>query len=145
MCAGLVFKDDKNPELTYKVYFPIPYAKIPIITKDRVKETVFWGRRNEKEFSETKLPITGWAKIESIKKGWWNRFNPEKVYIPALKYMEKDKEGKSHWFEVDDGKYIVGLKVKWNDIVACYIVTIPTPKDFIHIHNRWVLLKNFGE
>ena len=131
MCAGLVFKDDINPEIFYKVYFPVPFAKIPIITKDGIKETV--------------LPIIRWAKIESIKKGWWNRFNPEKVYIPAVKYMEKDKQRKSHWFDVDERKYIVGLKVKWDDIVACYIVIIPTPEEFLHIHNRWVLIKNFGE
>jgi putative SOS response-associated peptidase YedK len=145
MCAGIFFKDDQNPELTYKIYFPIPYAKIPIISKNGVKETLFWGRRNKDEFSDTNLPVTGWAKIESIKKGWWHKFNPEKVYIPALKFMEKDNAKKSHWFDVEDGKFIVGLKVTSADISVCYIVTIPTPKEFIHIHNRWVLLKGFGE
>ena len=142
MCAGLIFKDNSKPQLFYRVYFPVPYAKIPIITKSGVKKTIFWGRRNEKEFPETKLPITGWAKIESIKKGWWNKFRPEKVYVPAVKYMEKDKNKKSHWFDVEEGKFIVGLKIKWDKIAVCYIITIPTPNEFVHIHNRWVLIKN---
>jgi hypothetical protein len=43
---------------------------------------------------------------------------------------------KSHWFDVEDGKFIIGLKVTFAEISACYIVTIPTPKEFIHIHNR---------
>ena len=145
MCAGLVFKDYENPDLIYKVYFPVPYAKIPIITKDGIREVVYWGRRDEKEFPDTKLPITGWAKIESIKKGYWKKFKPEKVYIPAIKYMEKDKNRKSHWFDVEEGKYIIGLKIKWNEIVTCYVVTIPAPREFLHIHDRWVLLKKFGE
>ena len=144
MCAGLYFKDDNNPELGYKIYFPIPYAEIPVLSKDGVKEKIYWGRRNEKEFPETNLPVTGWAKIESIKKGLWHRFNPEKVYIPALKFMEKDENKKSHWFDVEQGNFIVGLKISYNDISACYILTISTPKEFLHIHNRWVLLKNFG-
>ena len=144
MCAGLVFKDDANPELFYRVYFPVPYAKIPIITKNGVKETVFWGRRNENEFPDTKLPVTGWAKIESIKKGWWNKFSPERVYVPAVKYMEKDKNKKSHWFDVEKGKFILGLKIKQGDIAVCYIITVPAPKEFVHIHDRWVLMREFG-
>jgi hypothetical protein len=46
---------------------------------------------------------------------------------------------------VEYGKFIIGLKVTFAEISAWYIVTIPTPKEFNHIHNRWVLLKKFGE
>ena len=63
MCAGLVFKDDTNPEIFYKVYFPVPYAKIPIITKDGIKETVFCERRNKKEFSETNFQFRLFYKV----------------------------------------------------------------------------------
>jgi len=61
----LVFKDNTDLQIFYKAYFPISYAKIPIIKKDGIKET--------------KFPLIDWAKIESIKKDWRNRFNPAKV------------------------------------------------------------------
>jgi hypothetical protein len=42
-----------------------------------------------------KLPITRWAKIESIYGGKWERYFPKPVKISVLSFMEKDFEGNS--------------------------------------------------
>jgi hypothetical protein len=82
MCAGLIFHEGvKKQEI--KVFFPRPYAKIYYLTKDGNKDIGIWGIRNEKEKEELKvnLPITGWAKIESIKKGYWDANKRTGIYF----------------------------------------------------------------
>ena len=44
MCAGLFFKDDSNSDLGYKVYFSIPNAEIPVITKNGFKRKSLLGK-----------------------------------------------------------------------------------------------------
>ncbi|KAA0259519.1 hypothetical protein FHQ18_01185 [Deferribacter autotrophicus] len=141
MCAGLLFRESLN-KTEFNVFFPRPYAKIHFINETGEKDIALWGLRNEKEKEELKvdLPITGWAKIESIKKGYWNKFNPQKVYIPAIKFMEKDSQKKSHWFELKDNEFILALLVKQNNIKVCYIITKPAPEKYKFIHDRWVLI-----
>jgi len=110
MCGVMAFKG-KSEEL-YKVYFPQPYPKIEVFTKNNAKIQCIWGRRSDKEFEGSEIPITGWARIEAIKAEKWHKYNPEKVYILPEKYMEKDKYGKSHWFEPPLDKTLVGLLVE---------------------------------
>jgi len=139
MCGGMAFIG-KNKEL-FEVYFPQPYPKIEAFTKDNSKIQCIWGRRSEKEFEGSEIPITGWARIEAIKAEKWHKYDPEKVYILPEKYMEKDKYGKSHWFEPPPDKTLVGLLVeaeKHQKVV--YVVTVPSPKKYAHIHNRWPML-----
>jgi len=139
MCGGMAFLNKSN-ELV-KIYYPQPYPKIEVFKKDKSKVQSIWGRRNEKEFEGLEIPITGWARIEAIKAGKWHKYNPEKVYILPEKYMEKDKNGKSHWFEPPMDRSLVGLLVeakKHQRVV--YVVTVPSPKKYVHIHNRWPLL-----
>ncbi|MGA1862182.1 hypothetical protein OWM07_04815 [Deferribacter thermophilus] len=141
MCAGLIFHEGmKKQEI--KVFFPRPYAKIYYLTKDGNKDTAIWGIRNEKEKEELKvnLPITGWSKIESIKKGYWDKYNPEKVYIPAVKYMEKDQSRKSHWFDLENDEFLLGILIEENNSKICYLVTQPSPERYRHIHDRWVMI-----
>ncbi|MGA1847613.1 hypothetical protein, partial [Deferribacter abyssi] len=140
MCAGLIFRESVN-KTELKVFFPRPYAKIYYLNETGNKGVALWGLRNEKEKEELKvdLPITGWAKIESIRKGYWSRFNPAKVYIPAVGFMEKDNQKKSHWFELKDNEFILAILIKQKDAKVCYIVTQPTPKKYRHIHDRWVM------
>ncbi|MDY6821391.1 MAG: hypothetical protein SVN78_07205 [Deferribacterota bacterium] len=137
MCGGLIFN---NKDELIRVYFPVPYSTIYYIDSKGVTNKAFWGIRGESEFSDLIFPKTGWAKIESIKSGYWNRFNPEKVYIPAYKYMEKDPNGNSHWFELKDNEFIMGLLVKSYEHPFVYVITIPSPKDYAHIHDRWVFV-----
>ena len=137
MCAGLMFQKSDGSE--FKVYFPIPLARIPFITKNGEQLEGIWGRRNKNEFKGENIPVTGWAKIESLKNGKWDKYKPEKVYIPALKYMEKDHDRNSHWFELAEKTKLIGIKLTIPDFNVIYMATRPTPKEFSHIHDRWVM------
>jgi hypothetical protein len=54
-----------------------------------------WGNRNDQE---SKLPHTGWCKVESLHAGKWNFLHPEPVDIPAAMGLEKGV-----WFPIDTG------------------------------------------
>ncbi|MEC9491138.1 hypothetical protein [Flexistipes sp.] len=138
MCGGMMFYRG-NRELI-KVFYPQPYPYVPCITKQHEQIQCIWGRRNKEEFAESEIPVTGWSRLEAIKAGKWHKYNPEKVYILADQYMEKDKDGQSHWFEPPQGKLPVGLMLNAgeNEKVV-YVVTIPSPEEFSHIHHRWPL------
>ncbi|KAA0257572.1 hypothetical protein FHQ18_09535 [Deferribacter autotrophicus] len=102
MRAGLLFRESLN-KTEFKVFFPQPYARIHYLNETGNKGVAIWKLRNEKEKKDLKvnLQITGWAKIESIKKGYLNKFNPTKVYIPAVGFIEKD--------EKDEKEILIGL------------------------------------
>lgn len=125
-----------------KTYFPNPASRIPFQSENKENDFAIWGRRNQNEYSETYFPVTGWAKFESLKKGYWNKYTPKKVLIPATGYMEKDNEKISHWFSLDKNQRLCGLLLSHHNFNFIYIVTIASPDEFKHIHHRWVLIKN---
>lgn len=137
MCAGLALFRDMNE---VKVFFPNPSARILCRTRSGNMIDAVWGRRNEKENPETGFPVTGWARLESIQALKWDRFHGEKVHIPATSYMEKDSAKKSHWFQLEMEQFLVGVLLRWQDLHFVYVVTIPTPETYRHIHDRWVLI-----
>lgn len=138
MCAGLaLFRDMQE----HRVYFPNPRARLICRLKTGEETEAVWGRRNREEYPESPVPVTGWARLESIQAGRWDRFHGEKVHIPATAYMEKDKDRQSHWFELAEDQFLVGLLLQWQDLRFVYVVTVPTPEAFRHIHHRWVMIQ----
>ena len=116
-----------------RVYFPNPKAKLPVLSKDSQISLILWGRRKEQK---GKLPMGGWARMDSINTGRWDRWIPKPVKIPVLSFMEKDHEGKSHWFDLVKGQWIQGLIAVEKQEQRLYVVTIePELEDCIH--DRW--------
>lgn len=103
MCWAVYFNYGAE---TMRVYFPNPKAMLPVLKKDGSLALIPWGRRSNQH---GKLPITGWAKIESIYCRKWESFFPKPVKIPALSFMEKDLEDNPHWYDLQKGQYIQGL------------------------------------
>lgn len=139
MCGGAHFQygDDYM-----RMYFPNPKAMLPVLKKDGSIELLPWGRR---QTQDGKLPITGWAKIESIYGGRWERYFPKPVKIPVLAFMEKDFEGNSHWYDLQKGQYLQGLVAKEGSERRVYVVTLePEPED-AQIHSRWPRVVQNGE
>ncbi len=100
--------------------------------KDGELVLVAWGRRKQQHGS---LPQGGWARQESIDKGIWQKWSPTPVKIIVDRFMEKDKERVSHWFELKEGEWIQGLVAHKDDEARVYVVTIePEPGA---IHDRW--------
>lgn len=133
MCGGIKYNDKAGKE--WKVYFPSPKAALPVIKKSGEIEWVTWGKR--KEENAPYFPNGGWARLDSIKEGKWQRFHPTPVLLPVNSFMEKDHEKVSHWFDLKSDEVIQGLLAVHKDAARVYVVTTDTPQEFNYIHDRW--------
>lgn len=121
---------------TYTVSFNQANAMLPVKLKNGECKLVPWGRR-ENENSE--MPLGGWARLSLIKnekEKQWHLYFPKPVKIVTEKFMEKNFEGKSCWYEITKGKCIQGLLAQHQNEYRVYIVTID-PEDLMNCHYRW--------
>ncbi|MBF4991110.1 hypothetical protein [Methylophilus sp. QUAN] len=148
MCGGVEFRVPGKVE-PVRTYFPVPLARLPIQGRD---QPVVWGRR-QGEIDGSPLPVTGWARQDSIDHHKWDRFNPTIAYLEVDKFMEKaahetiDPEHpkrkpsrKSYWFDLKDGEAIEALLVRTpQGEERVYVVTVPTPAEYFELieHERW--------
>jgi putative SOS response-associated peptidase YedK len=133
MCGGVKYTDKSGKE--WKVYFPSPKAAIPVLKRDGDVEWVTWGKRKEEAVNN--FPNGGWARLDSVKSGKWERFHPQPVLLPVQAFMEKDHERKSHWINVMPGHAIQGLLANHENEIRLYVVTADTPAEYNWIHDRW--------
>ncbi|MGY8770314.1 MAG: hypothetical protein ACKVH8_18000 [Pirellulales bacterium] len=54
-----------------------------------------WGNRDNKA---SRLPKTGWCRLESLEEGRWRWLSPQEVTIPASFGLEKGV-----WFQINEG------------------------------------------
>jgi hypothetical protein len=130
MCGGVEFQYQGRDQ---KVYFPYPDAKLPVRTRDGSIELVGWGRRKEQP---GQLPPSGWARLESVQAQKWDRWKPQPVKIIVDRFMEKDADRTSHWFDLRNGEFIQGLLATWNDERRLYVVTTEPPHELSGF-KRW--------
>jgi putative SOS response-associated peptidase YedK len=133
MCGGVKYTDQTGKGWT--VYFPGSKAALPVLKRDGDVEWVTWGKRREEP--DKFFASGGWARLDSIDEGKWQRFHPRPVLIPVQSFMEKDHERQSHWFDVPAGQAIQGLLANHQDQMRVYVVTIDTPAEYHWIHDRW--------
>lgn len=142
MCGGVQFKHEDK---ALKVYFPSPQAVLPVRLKSGGHTLIPWGRREE---DTGELPIGGWARHESILAGKWDRYFPKPVRLDLLAFMEKDHQGRSHWYPLMASNAIQALVARYDDEQRVYVVTInPTLPDQAAVHSRWprfVSASSFG-
>jgi hypothetical protein len=120
----------------HTVSFAQVNAVLPVKLKDGTCKLVKWGRR-ENENSE--MPLGGWARLTMIrneKNERWNMYLPKPVQIPVDKFMEKNFEGKTCWYEITKGQTIQGLLAHEQNEYRLYIVTID-PENLMNCHYRW--------
>ncbi|MGI9276394.1 MAG: hypothetical protein ACR2PT_16315 [Endozoicomonas sp.] len=130
MCGGVQFNHDGQ---TLKIFFPNPKARLPVLTRQGKNVLVPWGRREEQPGN---TPQGGWARLESIQNGVWERFKPRPVKIIVDAFMEKDVNGSSHWFLLEDRQFIQGLIATDGPFTRLYVVTEENEKS-CHQKNRW--------
>ena len=118
---------------THTVYFANPKAVLPVRLTDGQMKLLIWGRRKT-QIGE--LPLGGWANLQTIYKGRWDIYMPKPVRIPIIKFMEKDFEGNTHWYDVTEGHWVQGLLAREGNEIRVYIVTI-TPELHSVCHERW--------
>ena len=130
MCGGVYYTIQDQDT---RVYFPNPKALLPVKTRAGGIKTLAWGRRREQAGT---LPLGGWARLDSIYAGRWDRWFPVAVKIPVKSFMEKDLEGHSHWFDLTRGQWIQGLVARSQQERRVYVVTIE-PELPEAVHDRW--------
>ncbi len=132
MCGGVKYKHE---EKTVTSYFPNPKAALPVLRRDGAHELMTWGRRQE-ETGE--LPPGGWARLDSVKQGRWDRYDPKPVCLGVDEFMEKDHAGHSHWYSLEPGQWLQGLVATHGDEQRVYVVTLtPIEPEQRAIHDRW--------
>jgi len=133
MCAGAKFRDKLKADKEWTIYFPNPKAALPIANPDGTIEWVKWGRRKEEE-----APFVqgGWARLDSILDGRWERYNPRPVKLAVHAFMEKDETKASHWIDVPPGLAVEALVIERGE-KRVYVVTEDTPLEFSWVHDRW--------
>ncbi len=130
MCGGVYYSI--NGEDT-RLYFPNPVAQLPVRTRTGDTSLLAWGRRSEQA---GKLPLGGWARLDSIYTGRWDRWFPVPVKIPLKSFMEKDLEGHSHWYDLTRGQWVQGLVARYQYERRLDVVTV-TPELEDAVHDRW--------
>jgi hypothetical protein len=131
MCGGVEFHQDGVKQ---RLYFPNPEAKLPVRKKAGEHELVAWGRRKEEPGD---FPPGGWARLDSIRQGKWDRYVPRPVKIDVERFMEKDNRRNSHWFDMPASSFIQGLLVEHRGERRVYVVTVEPDDEQAQIHDRW--------
>lgn len=103
-----------------RIHFPNPKAKLPVKTKDGII-LLPWGRRKTQSGY---LPLGGWAHLDSIYAGRWDKWFPVPVKLVVKSFMERDIEGHPRWHDLTKGKYLQGLVARYKHERRVYIVTI---------------------
>lgn len=128
MCGGIEYQGTK-------VFFPNPEARLPVRTRDGGITWLQWGERDKG--GRLLFPNGGWAKLDSIAAGKWKAWHPRPVQIACDRFMEKDEEKVSHWFDMEATMVIQGLLAERNEEHRVYVVTTDTPAEYHYIHDRW--------
>lgn len=132
MCGGAKYKHEGK---TVTSYFPNPKAALPVLQRDGGHMLLPWGRREEQTGT---LPPGGWARLDSIKQGRWDRYDPQAVRLVIEEFMEKDHAGHSHWYRLDAGQWLQGLVATYGEEQRVYVVTlVPTEPAQRALHDRW--------
>lgn len=132
MCGGVRYTHNGSE---YTVYFPQPGAELPVRLHGGDTALLTWGRRDQEPGA---LPPGGWARLESIKQGRWDRYFPIPVRLILIAFMEKNRQGRTHWYPLVSGTFVQGLVATEGEERRVYVVTIqPTLPDQAVIHERW--------
>jgi putative SOS response-associated peptidase YedK len=83
----------------------------------------------------------GGAKLETVERGGWEKYHPQRVFGFIQRYMEKDAERTSHWFDLEPSFALDCLLIGEGDAQCLYIVTTAAPPEFAWIHDRWPLVR----
>jgi hypothetical protein len=114
---------------------------LPILKRDGEIMLMRWGRR---EKQEGQLPITGWARLDSIYAGRWDKYFPIPVRIPVLRFMEKNYEGVSKWYGLIPSNCIQGLVAREGNEMRVYVVTVEPELSDRDYHDRMRRLINMS-
>ncbi len=130
MCEGVLYEHNGRE---IRIRFASPGARLPVARRHGAPLLLGWGRRRNEKGA---LPFGGWARLEAIKNGRWDKWQPRPVRLPLRAFMEIDIEGENSWFKLNGGQWIQGLVAREGGEQRVYVVTI-TPERAEALHQRW--------
>lgn len=118
---------------TVRIRFSDPTAVLPVKSRAGAVTLLPWGRR---QIQKGALPLGGWARLDAIHAGHWDRWFPVPVKLAVDGFAERDIEDRYHWYELTRGQWVQGLVARDHHERRVYVVTvIPELEDAIH--ERW--------
>lgn len=130
MCIAVEF-DYETKNYTY--YFDDLDATLPLLRKNGNIELFSWGRKKEQVGN---LPLGSWVTEEAIGQDQWQKYNAKLVRIWVKKFAEKDIHGKTRWFELTKGQFILGLLARDKDEARVYTIALIS-QEKSNNYNRW--------
>lgn len=130
MCKGAMYRHRRQE---IRASFSNPGARLPVAKRYGEPALLPWGRRRNESGA---LPFGGWAHLDAIKAGRWDRWQPRPVRLVLLAFMETDIQGGDYWFELNDGQWVQGLVAREGKEHRVYVVTL-TPEMPDALHPRW--------
>lgn len=115
-----------------RVFFPNPKAALLL---DPASDLWLpWGRRREQPGD---WPEGGWAREESLEKGFWRRWHPEPVVVRPVRWMEKDRHRVSRWFDLEEDHGICCLVLTKAPGTPIYVITRQAEGNYLaDVHDR---------
>jgi len=130
MCDGVRFQQRKEILTTlYRHERPV----LPVLLKSGEERLMHWGRKHGQP---GQMPYGGWAKLDAIHGGHWDRFFPIPVKIPCLYYMLIDHEGREKWYPNVMKEFLQGLIARVGHERRVYLVTVEPDIDLVDFHNH---------
>jgi hypothetical protein len=73
-------------------------------------------------------PDGGWATLDDVRAGKWNRFNPKPVKIAVNRFVVIDEHHQPRWTYLTRGQYLQGLLAQAGSERRVYVVTVHSPE-----------------
>tara|TARA_R110002167_G_scaffold202049_1_gene405778 strand:+ start:6963 stop:7379 length:417 start_codon:yes stop_codon:yes gene_type:complete len=130
MCVGVIYQYESR---VIKTYFTNPKSSLPVLMKNGSIQLLPWGRRQKQSGA---LPLGGWARIESIETGFWDKYFPIPVKLMVNEFFsEETATGNIKCRTITEGSFMQGLVATDRQEIRVYVVTITPTED--QIHDRW--------
>lgn len=91
---GQIITREEGADREVRFMYNDPVPRLPALVDNRL-DIYLWGNRDDKQ---SRLPRTGWCRIESLEEGRWRHLAPRRVVIPASFGLAKGV-----WFHVAEG------------------------------------------
>lgn len=131
MCCAI--KYNHSDQYT-RVYYSNREAALPVKTQTG-DTTLFvsWGRRSSEVGV---LPLGGWAWLDSIHRGEWDRWFGKPVKLAVTSFAARNKSGHAEWFPLSKGYHVQGLLASNGKELRAYVVIVNPETDDV-LHHRW--------
>ena len=73
-------------------------------------------------------PDTGWAPLDTIRAGTWNRLDPQPVKICVARFCIVDRWDVPLWYPLQRGQYLQGLLATLRGQKRVYVVAVAPPE-----------------